>query len=80
VSTAAHQGSIAPAQAVAHVPAALRTAVDAAAGQGFEAGLRLSMLICALVLFICALAAAALLRTPSATRKHAVPARPDPRR
>ena len=80
VSAAAHQGSIAPAQTVAHVPAALRTAVDAAAGQGFEAGLRLSMLVCALVLFVCALAAAALLRAAPAGRKHAAPEGSEPGR
>jgi hypothetical protein len=62
VFAAAHEGPTAPAQAVAGVPAALRTAVDAAAGQGFEAGLQVAMLICALVLFACAIASAALLR------------------
>jgi EmrB/QacA subfamily drug resistance transporter len=62
VKAAARHGSTSPAEAVGHLPAATRRALDAAAGHGFESGLHLAMLISALILFACAATAAALLR------------------
>lgn len=62
VAAAAKDGSTVPADAAPHLSAAVRTAVNDAAGQGFQAGLHLAMLICALALFACAVASAALLR------------------
>lgn len=62
VAAAAKNGSTVPADAAPHVPATLRAAINDAAGQGFQAGLHLAMLISALVLFACAITTAALLR------------------
>jgi hypothetical protein len=62
VKAAARHGSTSPAEAVGHLPAATRRALDTAAGHGFQSGLHLAMLISALILFACAATAAALLR------------------
>jgi hypothetical protein len=61
VESAVRSGSTSPANGVPHLSAAMRTAIDTAAGHGFESGLHLAMLVTGLTLFACAVAAAALL-------------------
>jgi EmrB/QacA subfamily drug resistance transporter len=68
VDAAARAGSADPGQAATGAPAALRRIVDAASHTGFTNGLHAAMLLAALTLLICALAAATLLTDRGAGR------------